>query len=76
MGGSSLKIYGLVVFMMYLDVKSFGAAGVCTVSLQWGLMCHQISRADGNQRWPFGLLARSLGSGRWCLCTESEAVQL
>lgn len=28
MGGSSLKIYVLVVCMMYLDVKSFGAAGV------------------------------------------------
>lgn len=50
MGGSSLKIYVLVVCMMYLDVKPFGAAGVCTVSLQWGLACHQIFSADGNQR--------------------------
>lgn len=75
MGGSSLKIYGLVVCMMYLDVKSFGAAGVCTVSLQWGLTCRQISRVDGNQGWLSGLLARSLGQEDGG-CTKSEEVQL
>lgn len=51
MGGSSLKMYALVVCMVYLDVEPFGAAGVCTfVPLQWGLMCHQIFSANGNQR--------------------------
>lgn len=49
MGGSSLKIYVLVVCMMYLEVKPSGAGGVCTVPLQWGLVCHQIGSADGNQ---------------------------
>lgn len=61
MGGSSLKIYVLVVCMMYLDVKPFGAAGVCTVSLQWGLVCHQISRADGNQKMAFWLAGKVVG---------------
>lgn len=36
MGGSSLKIYVLVVWMMYLDVKPFGAAGVCTAFITMG----------------------------------------